>query len=104
MKNLYQYQFLENKITTKENTNIVHNNKNVSHSNSTKKKTYEFCKIFCKNTSAKLAFSPFKLQDLFSSKDCLPVALSPYLCRMSTMLRWGNQTPFTNEDQGTSTN
>ena len=80
--------FLENKFTTKENTNIDHNNKSVSYyklpyigsySNSTKKKIYELCKTFCKNTNVKIVFSPFKLQDLFSSKDCLPVALKPFV-------------------------
>ena len=67
--------FLENKITTKKNTNIDHNNKSVSYyklpyigsySSSTKKKTYELCKTFCKNTNVKIVFSPFKLQDIFS--------------------------------------
>ena len=96
MKNLYpsylidkEYKkFLENKFTTKENTNFVHNNKSISYyklpyigsySNSTKKKIYELCKTFCKNTSVKLIFSPFKLQDLFSSKDFLPVALKSFV-------------------------
>ena len=55
MKNLYPLEkeietFLENKFTTKENTNIDRNNKSVSYdklpyidsySNSTKKKNYE---------------------------------------------------------------
>ena len=92
MKNLYPSylidkeikKFLENKFTTKENTNIVHNNKSVSYyklpyigsySNSTKKKIYELCKTFCKSSNVKLVFSLFKLQNLLSSKDCLPVAL-----------------------------
>ena len=96
MKNLYPSYlidkeiktFLENKFTTKENTNIDHNNKSVSYyklpyigsySNSTKKKIYELCKTFCKNTNVKIVFSPFKLQDLFSSKDCLPVALKSFV-------------------------
>ena len=65
MKNLYPSHlidkeiktFLENKLTTKENTNIDHNNKSVSYyklpyigsySNSTKKKIHELCKTFCK--------------------------------------------------------
>ena len=39
----------------------------------------ELCKIFCKNANVKIAFSPFKLQDLFSSKDCLPVALKSFV-------------------------
>ena len=60
MKNLYPLEkeietFLENKFTTKENTNIDRNNKSVSYdklpyidsySNSTKKKNYEWRKIF----------------------------------------------------------
>ena len=96
MKNLYPSYlinkeiktFLENKFTTKENTNIDHINKSVSYyklpyigsySNSTKKKIYELCKTFCKNTNVKIVFSPFKLQDLFSSKDCLPVALKSFV-------------------------
>ena len=75
MKNLYPSYlidkeiktFLENKFTTKENTNIDHNNKSVSYyklpyigsySNSTKKKIYELCKTFCtkKNTNVKIVF------------------------------------------------
>ena len=96
MKNLYPSYlidkeiktFLENKFTTKENTNIDHNNKSVSYyklpyigsySNSTKKKNFELCKTFCKKTNVKIVFSPFKLQDLFSSKDCLPVALKSFV-------------------------
>ena len=48
-------KILKNKVTTKENTNIVHNNKSVfydklpyigSYSNSDKKKNYELCKTF----------------------------------------------------------
>ena len=50
-----------------------------SYSNSTKTKIYELCKTFCKNTNVKIVFSPFKLQDLFSSKDCLPVALKSFV-------------------------
>ena len=86
MKNLYPSylidkeikKFLEKKFTTKENTNIAHNNKSVSYykllhigsySNSTKKTIYELCKTFYKNTIVKLLFSSFKLQDLFSSND-----------------------------------
>ena len=77
-------KILENQFTTKENTNIDHNNKSVfyyklpyigSYSNSTKKTIYDLCKTFCKNTNFKIAFSPFKFQDLFSLKVCLPVAL-----------------------------
>ena len=96
MKNLYPSRlidkeiktFLENKLTTKENTNIDHTNKSVSYyklpyigsySNSTKKKIHELRKTFCENTNLKIAFSPFKLQDLFSSKDCLPVALKSFV-------------------------
>ena len=96
MKNLYSSylidkeikKFLENKVTIKENTNIDHNNNSasyyklqyiVSYSSSTKKKIYELCKTFCKNTNVKIVFSPFKLQDLFPSKDCLPVALKSFV-------------------------
>ena len=80
--------FLENKLTFKENTNIDHNNESVSYyklpyigsySSSTKKKIHELRKTFCENTNLKIAFSPFKLQDLFSSKDCLPVALKSFV-------------------------
>ena len=65
--------FLENKFTTKENTNIDHNNKSISYyklpyigsySNSfkkKKKKKNELCKTFCKNTNVKIVFSQFKL-------------------------------------------
>ena len=79
---------LENKFTTKKNTNIDHNNKSISYyklphigsySNSTKKKIYDLCKKFYKNTNVKIAFSPFKFQDLFSSKACLPVALKSFV-------------------------
>ena len=65
-------------------TNIFHNNKSVSYyklpyigsySNGTKEKIYELCKTFNRKDNVKIAFSPFKFQDLFSSKDCLPVAL-----------------------------
>ena len=96
MKNLYPSYlidkeiktFLENKFTTKENTNSDHNNKSVSYnklpyidfySNRTKKKKYELCKRFCKNTNVKIVFSPFKLQDLFSSKDCSPISLKSFV-------------------------
>ena len=57
--------FLGNKFTTKENTNIDHNNKSVSYhklpyirsySNSTKKKMYELCKTFCKKTNVRIVF------------------------------------------------
>ena len=85
--------FLENKFTTKENTNIDHNNKSVSYyklpyigsySNSTKKKIDESFKTFCKNTNFKIVFSPSKLQDLFSSKDSLPVALKYFVVHKFT--------------------
>ena len=44
------------------------------------KKNYELCKTFCtkKNTNVKIVFWPFKLQHLFSSKDCLPIALKSF--------------------------
>ena len=78
MKNLYPSYlidkeiktFLENKLTTKENTNIDHNSKSVSYykspyiafySNSTKKKIYKLCKTFWKNTNIKIVFPPLKL-------------------------------------------
>ena len=57
--------FLESNFTTKENKNIDHNNKSVSchklpyvgsYSNSTKKKVYELCKTFCKNTNVRIVF------------------------------------------------
>ena len=96
MKNLYSFYLIDkeikkfsgNKVTTKENTNTDHNQKSVcyyklpyigSYPSSTKKKIYELCKTFCKNTNVKIVFSPFKLQDLFSSKDCLPVALKSFV-------------------------
>ena len=96
MKNLYPSYlidkeiktYFESKFTTKENTNIDHNNKSVSYyklpyigscSNSKKKKIYELCKTFCKNNNVKIVFSPFKLQDLFSSKDPLLVALKSFV-------------------------
>ena len=80
--------FLEKRLTTKENTNIDHNNKSFSqyklpyigfYSNSTKEKIHELCKTFCQNTNIKIVFSPFKLQDLFSSKDFFPVALKSFV-------------------------
>ena len=95
MKNLYASHLIdkeiktcfENKLTTKENTNIDHNNKSVSYyklhtlvliQTVPKKKNYELFKTFCKNINLKIVFSPFKLQDLFSSIDCLPVALKSF--------------------------
>ena len=127
MKNLYSSylidkeikKFLENKVTIKENTNIDHNNNSasyyklqyiVSYSSSTKKKIYELCKTFCKNTNAKIVFSPFKLQDIFFFKilfaSCSEVlcCVRIYLRRMSILLHWGNQISFTNKDQGTFAN
>ena len=35
---------------------------------------YELCKTVCNNTNVFLFFLPFKFQDLFSPKDCLPIA------------------------------
>ena len=84
MKNLYPSHlidkeiktFLENKLTTKENTNIDHNNKSVSYyklpyigsySNSTKK-NYELCKTFCKNTNVKLFFHHSNCRTYFPEK------------------------------------
>ena len=127
MKNLYSSylidkeikKFLENKVTIKENTNIDHNNNSasyhklqyiVSYSSSTKKKIYELCKTFCKNTNAKIVFSPFKLQDIFFFKilfaSCSEVlcCVRIYLRSMSILLHWENQIPFTNKDQGTFAN
>ena len=85
MKNLYPSYlidkeiktFLENKFTTKENTNIDHNNKSVSYyklpyigsySNSTKKKDYELCKNFCKNTNVKIFFHLSNYRTYFLQK------------------------------------
>ena len=99
MRNLYSSYiidkenktFLEKKFTAKENTNINHNNRSVSYyrlpyigfySNSPQKKTKKtigLCKTFCKNANVEIAFSPFRLQDLFSLKDCLPVALTSFV-------------------------
>ena len=112
MKNLYPSYlidkeiktFLENKFTTKKNVNIDHNNKSVSYyklpyigpySNSTKKKIYEVYKTFCKNTNVKVVFSPFKLQDLFSSKGCLLVALKSFAVYKFTCV--GCQSCYTGE-------
>ena len=85
MKNLYPSYlidkeikiFLENKLTTKENTNIDHNNKSVSYyklpyigsySNSTKEKDYELCKNFCKNTNVKIFFHLSNYRTYFLQK------------------------------------
>ena len=85
--------YLDNKFSIKENVNIIHNNKSISYYklpyigsylNSTEKNIYELCKAFCRNTNVKTAFSPFKLQDLFSSKNCLPVALKSFaVCKFT---------------------
>ena len=97
MKNLYQSylidkkikKFLENKFSTKENTNIVHNNKSVSYyklpyigsySNSTKKKLYELCKTFCKNTNVKLVFHHSNCRTYFLQKIFCQLLWSPLLC------------------------
>ena len=86
-------KFLDNKFTIKENTNIDYNNKSASYyklpcigsySNSTKKIFFELHKTFCKNTKVVIVFSPFKLQDLFSSKHGLPVALKSFVGYKST--------------------
>ena len=96
--------FLENKFTTKGNTNIDHNNKSVSYhklpyigsySNSTKKKIYELCKTFCKNTNGKIVSPPFKLHNLFSSKYCLPVVLKSFVVYKFTCA--GCQSSYTGE-------
>ena len=50
-----------------------------SYSNSTKKKISELCSKYCKNINVKVVFSPFKISDLFSSKDVLPYALKSYV-------------------------
>ena len=44
-----------------------------------RKKNYELCKTFCQNTNVKTVFSPFKLQNIFSSKNYLPVALKTFV-------------------------
>ena len=46
---------------------------------SKKKKKIGLCKTFCKNTNVKIVFSPFRLQELFTLKDCLPVALTSFV-------------------------
>ena len=96
MKNLYPSYlidkeiktFLENKFTTKENTNIDHNNKSVSYyklpyigsySNSTKK-NYELCKTFCKNTNVKLFFHHSNCRTYFPEKIVCQLLWSPLLC------------------------
>ena len=85
MKNLYPSYlidkeikiFLENKLTTKENTNIDHNNKSVSYyklpyigsySNSTKKKIMSYVKHFAKTPMLKLFFQHSKCRTYFLQK------------------------------------
>ena len=85
IKNLYSSylivkdikKILQNKFGNKKNTNIGHENENVSfyklpyigsYSNSTKKNIYELCKTFCRTTNFKVVFSQFKLQGLFFQK------------------------------------
>ena len=64
-------KFLDSKFASKENTNIVHNNKSISYyklpyigsySNSTKKEIYELCKTFCKNTNVQCLKCFFTIQ------------------------------------------
>ena len=47
---------------------------------------YESCKTVCNNTNINF-FSPFKLQDLFSPKDCLPIALKSFVVYKFTCAR-----------------
>ena len=85
MKNLYPSYlidkeiktFLENKFTTKENTNIDHNNKSVSYyklpyigsySNSTKKKIMSYVKHFAKTPMLKLFFHHSNCRTYFLEK------------------------------------
>ena len=97
MKNLYSFylidkeikKFSDNKVTTKESTNIGHNYKSVcyyklpyigSYPSSTKKKKYQLCKkTFCKNTIAKIVFFTIQVAGHFFSKYCLPVALKSFV-------------------------
>ena len=97
MKNLYSFylidkeikKFSDNKVTTKESTNIGHNYKSVcyyklpyigSYPSSTKKKNYQLCKkTFCKNTIAKIVFFTIQVAGHFFSKYCLPVALKSFV-------------------------
>ena len=127
MKNLYSFylidkeikKFSDNKVTTKESTNIGHNYKSVcyyklpyigSYPSSTKKKKYQLCKTFRKNTNAKIVFftiqvaGHFFFKILFASCSEVLCCVRIYLCRMSILLHWGNQIPFTNKDQGTFAN
>ena len=112
MKNIHPSHLINKKIrkifgskfTTKENTNIVHNNISISYyklpytgsySNSTKKKIYELCKTFCKNTNDKIVSPLFKLHSLFSSKYCLPVVLKSFVVYKLTCA--GCQSSYTGE-------
>ena len=77
MKNLYPQKlihreiknFLESKFNTKENTNTFVLTQTVP-----REKFMSYVKRFAKTPVATF-FSPIKWHDLFSSKDCLPVAL-----------------------------
>ena len=97
MKNLYPSYlidkeiktFLENKFTTKENTNIDHNNKSVSYyklpyigsySNSTKKKIMSYVKHFAKTPILKLFFHHLNCRTYFPQKIVCQLLWSPLLC------------------------
>ena len=43
------------------------------------RKNLSYVKHFPKKTNIKIVLSPFQLQDLFCSKDCLPVALKSFI-------------------------
>ena len=124
LKNLYSSylidkeikKILDNKITAKENTNINHNNKSVSYcklpyigSYSKQYKIYKLGKTFCKNNNVKTFFSiqitgPILFKISFTSCSEVFWCVQTYLCRMSMLLHWRNQTPFTDKDRETSAN
>ena len=112
--------FLENKFTTKENTNIDHNDKSISYyklpyigsysvSKKKKKKIMSYVKHFAKTPMLNYFFTiqiagPIFLKRLFASCSEVLCCVQIYLCRMSILSHWENQMPFTNKDQGTSAN
>ena len=82
-------KFLEKKFTTKENTNIVHNNKSVSYyklpyigsySNSTKKKCMSYVKHFAKTPVLNLFFHHSNCRTYFLQKIFCQLLRSPLLC------------------------
>ena len=109
--------FLENKFTTKENTNIDHNNKSISYYKlpyivliqTVPKKIMSYVKHFAKTPMLNYFFTiqiagPIFLKRLFASCSEVLCCVQIYLCRMSILSHWRNQMPFTNKDQGTSAN